>query len=370
MHLASVDIADETQLTAFLETFRREAWPPIRGVVHAAGVVEIQPLLGMDAAALQKVLRPKVVGSWLLQRLLGDTELDFFVLFSSGAALLNSPLLGSYAAANAFLDALAHYRRAQGQHALSVNWGYWAETGMAARFMREAGQESASRGMSTFTPAQGLEILRQLLRADAVQVGVMPINWDEWSQIHPATSKSPLLADLVSEATDGSLASRAVKDGLTRDAFLSTPEEERYDLLESYLREQIARKMGLAASKLDVQQPLTNMGIDSLMAIEVKNQVEAELHVVIPVVQFLQGPTIAQLSAQLLKQLTETVPAATMRAASAAVLLQAAKPEGRGDLSTSISVEEAQQLLANLDQLSDREVEALLTDLLAEEENE
>jgi acyl carrier protein len=128
--------------------------------------------------------------------------------------------------------------------------------------------------------------------------------------------------------------------------------------------------MGLAASKLDVQQPLTNMGIDSLMAIEVKNQVEAELHVVIPVVQFLQGPTIAQLSAQVLKQLTEAVPAATRRAASAAVLLQAAKPEGRGDLSTSISVEEAQQLLANLDQLSDREVEALLTDLLAEEENE
>jgi len=107
VHHTSVDVADEAQLRSFLETYRREAWPPIRGVIHAAGVVENRTILEMDADALKAVLRPKVAGGWLLHRLLAEDPLEFFVLFSSATSLLGSPRLAHYAAANAFLDALA-----------------------------------------------------------------------------------------------------------------------------------------------------------------------------------------------------------------------------------------------------------------------
>ena len=118
------------QLSAFLDEFRAEGWPPIRGVVHAAGVLHDGLLTQLDAAALDSVLRPKVIGGWLLHRLLEDAPLDFFVLFSSAGSLLGQPGQGNYAAANAFLDALAHHRRAQGQPALTINWGAWSRLGL------------------------------------------------------------------------------------------------------------------------------------------------------------------------------------------------------------------------------------------------
>ncbi|MEO8498624.1 MAG: SDR family NAD(P)-dependent oxidoreductase, partial [Planctomycetota bacterium] len=121
--LAAADVGNESQLTDFLTQFEPSGWPPIRGVVHCAGIAEAAPLSDIDDDELFRVLQPKVVGTWLLDRLLGESRLDFFVNFSSGAALLGSPLLGSYAAANTFLDTLAHHRCAQGRAGLSINWG-------------------------------------------------------------------------------------------------------------------------------------------------------------------------------------------------------------------------------------------------------
>ena len=131
VHLASVDVADEDQLGAYIDEYRAEGWPPIRGVVHAAGVLHDGLLAQLDAPAFDSVLRPKVTGGWLLHRLLEDAPLDFFVMFSSAGSLLGQPGQGNYAAANAFLDALAHHRRALGQPALSINWGAWNGLGFA-----------------------------------------------------------------------------------------------------------------------------------------------------------------------------------------------------------------------------------------------
>ena len=121
VHLASVDVADEGALSGFLDEFRAQGWPPIRGAVHAAGVLQDGLLVQLDAAALHRVLRPKVMGGWLLHRLLRDDPLDFFILFSSAGAVLGQVGQGNYAAANAFLDVLAHHRQAQGQPALSID---------------------------------------------------------------------------------------------------------------------------------------------------------------------------------------------------------------------------------------------------------
>jgi NAD(P)-dependent dehydrogenase (short-subunit alcohol dehydrogenase family) len=124
---ASVDVADEDQLASFLGQYRQDSYGPIAGVVHAAGLVDPKALLELDPAGFQQTLRPKIAGAWLLHHLLKDSPMDFFVLFSSFASLLSSPQLGAYAAANAFLDALAHHRQAEGRPALAINWAVWSE---------------------------------------------------------------------------------------------------------------------------------------------------------------------------------------------------------------------------------------------------
>ncbi|HEX8145175.1 MAG TPA: beta-ketoacyl synthase N-terminal-like domain-containing protein [Pyrinomonadaceae bacterium] len=306
VHLAAVDVADERGLGSFLETYRREGWPPIRGVVHAAGVIEGGPVSELESAALMKVMRPKAVGGWLLHRLLADEPLDFFVLFSSASSLLNSPLVGAYAAANAFLDALAHHRRALGQTALSINWGFWSEVGMAARYLQENGREFAPHGMGTFTPQQGLEVMGRLMAGDATQVCVMPVNWQQWSLYHPTASKSPVLAHLIREGSaqatrDGSL--RPTAERLTRDALLASPAEQRQSLLVSELREQVAMVLKLSASRINPELPLIHLGIDSIMAIELKNRIESNFGIALPIVTFLQGPSIDSIAAQMLDQL-------------------------------------------------------------------
>ena len=212
VHLAPVDVADEGELRGFLDEFRAEGWPPIRGVVHAAGVLQDGLLVQLDAAALTTVLRPKVMGGWLLHRLLQDDALDFFVLFSSAGAMLGQPGQGNYAAANAFLDALAHHRQAQGQPALSINWGAWAGEGFAESV---GGKRLAARlallGISSIAPRQALEILGRLLGQSATQVVAVPVNWKQYREFYPAGSASPLLSELAREAAEapGRRAARA-----------------------------------------------------------------------------------------------------------------------------------------------------------------
>jgi natural product biosynthesis luciferase-like monooxygenase protein len=161
---AAVDVADEPALAAFLRTCEADGGPPIRGVVHAAGTAQGSIVLNLDEAALEAVLRPKVAGGWALHRHFGRTELDFFLLFSAAPAVLGWLGQGAanYAAANAFLDALAEHRRRRGLPATSVGWGPWRQVGLVER--TKGGLERlASQGVGSITPAQGEAVLDRLL---------------------------------------------------------------------------------------------------------------------------------------------------------------------------------------------------------------
>jgi acyl transferase domain-containing protein/aryl carrier-like protein len=352
VHLASVDVAEEKQLASFLKTFFNENWPPIRGVVHAAGLVEVKPLIMLSVEDLIAVLRPKVWGGWLLHHLLQDAPLDFFVLFSSAAALVNSPMLGSYAAANTFLDILAHHRRALGRPALSINWGPWSEVGMNVRHLQAAGKDVMPRGVGSFTPKQGLEALGRLLAADSPQVGVVPFDWQQFFRSYPAAVKLPLLNRVVNEeittalsGEDGGEKTRPVLDELGQAA-----DQERKTLLESYFRDQLAKVLQLPAAKVDMHQSVLELGIDSLTSIELQNRVSADLGVSIPVIAFLQGQSPAQLAEQILCQLP----------------LTGSEP---GPAAAAGDPEKAKQLLTRINELSDEEVEQLLGEISAAEED-
>ena len=351
VHLVSADVADEKQISAFVEQFQAEGWPPIRGVVHAAGVLQDGLLLQLDGAAMNKVLRPKMVGGWILHRLLRAAPLDFFVVFSSAGSLIGQPGQGNYAAANSFLDALAHHRKAQGLPALSVNWGAWAELGFAET---EGGKSLTRRlallGIRSMPPKLALEVMQRLLRETATQVVALPVNWSKYHEFYGVGTEPALLSDLANE--EALVPSQAAHSGEKRSAILDAPPAERAPLLQSYVTEQVARVLGLSPSQLDIQQPLTNLGLDSLMAVELKNRISADLGVNVPMVKFLQGFSVAQAASQLLEQLTADVdnPSAIRPMAR----------EHENDHSDKT-------LLANIDELSDEQVNSMLADMLTKD---
>jgi len=174
--VAQVDVADrEAMRRLFAEI--QTSLPLLRGVVHAAGVSgdrELTALRAEEVEGFEAILDPKVRGSWVLHELTRHLALDFFVLFSSIAAVWGAKGQGYYAAANHFLDAFAHYRRGLGLPALSVNWGPWAGAGMATEEFRTW---IARLGITALQPAQAVEALGQLLMTGRTQVTVAQVNW-------------------------------------------------------------------------------------------------------------------------------------------------------------------------------------------------
>ena len=362
--VVAADVSQPSALVDLLSRAEAEGWPPVRGVVHAAGVVDVQQLMDLEIPKLQNVLLPKVAGTWFLHKAFAGIALDFFVNFSSGASLLGSPLLASYAAANAFLDAIAHHRRATGQAALTVNWGFWDEVGMVARSQREIGRGFAPQGMYSFSPQQGLAALAQLLREGAIQTAVIPADWPEWWQFHPRAAQSSLFADLLQIETgmegDDSAQQLAEEPTISRAAVRAASESERPQIIEEFLKEQLSRVLRISSDELNVHQPLNNLGIDSLMAVELRNHVQASLDIVIPVAQLLQDPSIAQLAQNILEQLEEIVPQ------------DMAIPVGVGNEAIDALAKEtglsAEKALERLDEMSDSEVEAMLSQMLDRQE--
>jgi myxalamid-type polyketide synthase MxaB len=270
--------------------------PNLRGIVHAAGVLDDGILMAQTLERFEKVMRPKIKGAWNLHTLTQDLPLDFFVLFSSAASLIGSAGQANYAAANAFMDALAHYRQALGVPALSINWGPWAKSGMAASLEKRLN----AQGMKMIAPEQGLQVLGELLKEPSFQVGVLPMEWAQYQRQYSSGGEPPLLSSVLEQAQ--SRHSESIK---FLESFNSASKQERTNLLVGYIQKQVAQVLGLARSQLDIQQPLNYMGLDSLMAVELRNRMKSELGVELSVATFLEGLSVSTLATQVMEQMGE-----------------------------------------------------------------
>ena len=281
----AVDVADDRGVSELVAASTRLG--PLRGVVHAAGVLDDGILARQDENRFATVMAPKGQGAWNLHRHTLDAPLDFFVMFSSGASVLGSPTQGNYAAANAFLDGLTHYRRALGLPATSVNWGLWAEAGLGARSIDV--ERAAEAGIGSIPPELGVEILGWLLHDPNAQVAVLPMEWDRLAQTVPGISGKPLLAHVVSDTRYERLAK-------ARAEILAVAPAKRVAFTETYIRNELARVLHRDVDEIDVDTPLNEMGLDSLMGLELKTRIEQELEMRVPVGEFVEAPTIAQLA--------------------------------------------------------------------------
>ena len=298
--VAQADVSKVWDVAKVLEEVET-AMPPLRGVIHAAGVLEDGILLQQNWAQFARVMAPKLKGAWNLHVLTQKLALDFFVTFSSVASLLGSPSQGNYAAANAFTDALAHYRQALGLPGLSINWGPWSDVGMAAKLSDRQQARITAQGMSTIAPAQGLQALEQVLgQPNLAQVGVLPFNWSVFRQ-QLQDQQLPLLAQLICSSPE---AVQTTPQHELLQQLQVASKSDRQQLLMTYLQDKVTKLLGLSTTELDIQQSLHELGLDSLMAVELTGLVRTELQVELPIRAFVEDPSIANITDLLLARLT------------------------------------------------------------------
>ncbi|MGW0769416.1 type I polyketide synthase [Streptomyces sp. NPDC002676] len=298
--VAACDVADRDALARLLADIPAET--PLSAVLHAAGAGQFTPVADTDPAELAAVLRAKVAGARHLDELLGDTPLDAFVLYSSISAVWGSGGQGAYAAANAYLDALAEQRRDRGLTATSVGWGPWSGGGMADG---EAEGHLRRRGLSPLTPELGVAALRQAVEHDDVAVAVADVDWDRFVAGFTAVRPSPLLGDLpevrsalVTEVADDDAGS----DLTHRLAALSEAEQQR--LLLDLVRTETAAVLGhTSQDAVEASRAFRELGFDSLTAVELRNRLNTHTGLTLPATLVFDHPTPADLAGHLREEL-------------------------------------------------------------------
>jgi len=294
-----VDVADPIRMAEVL-TLVRESMPPLRGVIHSAAHLEDGAILNLNKEKFLSALGPKIGGAWNLHTLTKDLALDFFVLFSSMASVVGSPGQANYAAGNAFLDALAYQRRSRGLKALSINWGPWGQVGRATTPQVE--RRLADGLIRKLTPEKGLEIFAGLVNSETIQISVFSADWVQLVRTKVVKGAFPILSELVARLPEqsqrGSEAER-----LTKTRLQAAEPASRQKILEDYLIAEVARTLKTKPERISRTRPLNRLGMDSLMALELKNGVELAFGITVPLTNLLRGDNISQLSAALVEQL-------------------------------------------------------------------
>lgn len=297
IRIYAVDVSKKDELEKVLQKIRTEG-KKIGGIVHAAGILEDAVFLKQNTASFEKVFAPKVQGSWNFHDLTQKDSLKFFILFSSLASVVGSPGQSNYAAANAFMDSLAQLRQQRGLPALSINWGPWAEVGMAARAEEKASQ--SAKGLKPLALSKAMQSFEKALKIkDKSQLGIWEVDWQEWSKILPNFLTQTLLSNLVDHST-----SQGKKiEVQSRAQILSLKGEARKEALLQVIRARIAKVLAIAPDALATEQPLNTLGLDSLMAIEMKNDIENSLGASLTMAFLLKGPSISQMADHLALQM-------------------------------------------------------------------
>ncbi|MEZ0356074.1 type I polyketide synthase [Mycobacterium sp. SA01] len=297
IHVFSADVAEESEVAELLDRIRAEL-PPLAGVAHLAGVLDDALLPQQDLDRFRKVLGPKAYGAHHLHRLTKDDDLDFFILYSSASAVLGSPAQGNYAGANALLDGLVAQRRAQGLPATAVNFGPWAQGGMASSAAAVA--NLSAQGMMPLEPSAALAALGEAIRQGVAQATVLKANWQRTAKML-AGIRPPLL-DQVLPSGDGTV----VGDSELLRQLQELPVAARAGFITEFLQKEVQGFLRLAQPPAASSRFL-DLGTDSLMAVELRNRLFGQFggkFDISPTAVF-DHPTIGELAEHLVSQLPD-----------------------------------------------------------------
>ena len=286
-----MDVSDWARMSSLFKQFGQSE-PPLKGVVHASAVIDPVTLRDLDMKTFEAAFRPKALGAWVLHQLTRDMDLDFFVLFSSGASIWGSKDLAHYAAANQFLDTLAHYRRNRGLPGLSINWGWWAGGGTT----REMDRYFQQIGLVPMDDGECLEALSGCLTSGAVQRTVSRFDWNTFGSIMEARKHRPLLerAFIRNCKKNNPLPQEGVSFSRRLE---ESPPDRQWDLLLAHIRSVVGQVLGIdRPDLLDSKQGFFSMGMDSIMSVQLKSRLEASLEKILPRTAAFEYPNIMALA--------------------------------------------------------------------------
>ncbi len=344
VQVVKADIGVPKDVNALLTKVRKSKYP-LAGIFHLAMVIDDAPMAALTSARMEAVLEPKARGAWLLHEGTRDMALDAFVMFSSVSSIFGNPAQGNYSAANAFLDALAHHRQGLGLPALTINWGVLGGQGYVARNERVA-EFLARQGTGALSPGEVLSVMESFLSAGVAQAAAIRVDWSKWRQSFRTSQENPLLERIFAASLDDAEAGSTTDDWKGKIA--AAAPDEREEIIGQAVRTIIASVLRVKPESLRDDQPLTDLGLDSLMGAEIETSIDSALGVGLPPTSLLRARTIWQIRTLIAEHM----------GASAGTSIKAAAP-----VEKVTAVDEV-----DLDALSDDDIGSLLDDALPESE--
>ena len=298
IHRFQADISSDDDVTKVFATLANLE-PNLKGVFHLAGLLDDGVLIQQQWERFERVLKPKVSGAWHLHRHTESLALDTFVMFSSAAAVLGSPGQGNYGAANAFLDSLARLRRDRGLPGLSVQWGPWAQSGMAARLDERSQQRWNNSGVEPIALEQGFNWLAWMVASESAptEISALPINWSRFRSQLPNAKRYLLIEELVSSSESSFL------DSTWQENWATISPAQRQNRILERVQQDLAVVIGAKSMQSDLNTGFFELGLDSLMALELVNRLQNRFDLVLPTTLTFDYPTVAALVDYLLTQL-------------------------------------------------------------------
>jgi surfactin synthase thioesterase subunit/acyl carrier protein/NAD(P)-dependent dehydrogenase (short-subunit alcohol dehydrogenase family) len=302
IRVVAADISREEDVSRLLQTISNEL-PPLRGVVQSAGVLDDGILAQLDWDRFASLFEPRVYGSWLLHEYTKSLELDFFVLNSSLWTLLGSAGQANYTASSTFLDSLAACRRIAGLPATVINWCAWSGGGLATVSGARGEAMLSSLGMKFVSPNLATEMFDKLMHRDVDQIAIAIVDWPTYSS---KMGKSSFLAELLN-TNENSRTSKLAQGKVVLNTRRIAANGQAREQLLSRLQQHITAKLGFAEA-IDPDQPLNEIGLDSLMSVSLSNSLEDEFGIPVPIAELISGPTINQLVDTIFRELVGTFP--------------------------------------------------------------
>jgi len=343
------DITQTEDVRRVLEQIKANL-PPLRGVFHTAMVLEDRMLVDLDRDTLQRVLRPKVLGGWNLHHETLDVPLDHFVLFSSLSSVFGHPGQANYSAANALLDSLVHFRRARQLTGCVMNFGHLGEVGYLAE-REQLGERLERQGVLSFTVSQATDAMEYALQLQAVQLSVLRMDWSLWRGLGLTSRVSPRFAHLLRNRSNGNAPGQiAIANA---EEIRSADDESRSAMVSLILRSKSGSLLGIDCDQIERDRPLLELGLDSLMAVEMRNWIESQIEINLPISDLMRSPSLDRLTSTVCEIVAGT---------------SNNGPQVMGSSSPAITSQQANALLDEFAELSDDRVSELLAQMLKDDE--
>lgn len=292
----------ESDFTEKLIKEVRSEMPQLKGIIHAAGTIDDGLITDLTWDRFRNVLKPKVDGAWNLHRHTLNCDLDFFSMFSSASVIIGGSGQSNYCAANAFMDALAHYRTKAGLPATSVNWGPWAGLGMASDLDKQ-NNRLRKMGMGSFESENAEKLLDILLKKHPVQSFAADVNWDKFAETITEEKQHGFYKGLVKNSLRKDKPKQPKQSEL-KNLLALTPQAQRYKVLLSELQKVGLRVIGYDDKhQINPTTPLMDQGFDSMMAVDIRNELNSMLGHTLPVSLLFDYPTLDRIADYILNEI-------------------------------------------------------------------